>query len=204
MKESRNGQHSWPDLDSTGEAWNTMTSADLHHILDAGYDLDAKGINGRTALMNAITECDRPGIAPALIEAGVDIHATDTRGMNALMLACNYRRYATVEALLAVGGVVHETDDRGWTALHHAAEGGSPESVNALLVRRPNVDAQNRRHLTALHYAAMYGEYAVARLLVEAGADTSIRDDQGKRPIDYLTAEKPPSETAAWKRLLER
>lgn len=81
----------------------------------------------------------------------------------------------------------YETD---CDALSSAAGNGSAESVAILLARDPRVDRRNYRGRTALmeaadnsysgHRADSRADFLMtAQLLISAGADTSLRDDQG-------------------------
>ena len=47
----------------------------------------------------------------------------------------------------------------------------------------------NQWRNTPLHYAARRGHLSVARMLVEAGADLTVRDEGGKTAADWATGE---------------
>jgi tankyrase len=101
-------------------------------------------------------------------------------------------------ALLAAGADIHETDKNGVTALHHAVRFRSPAAVATLIKRGANVNQCCRRSgSTPLHRAVTStgapgtaGKNAAAKeivqLLIAAGADPSIKNKLGKRPIDYV------------------
>lgn len=90
--------------------------ADINTILDAARYGDLEAIEdfvaigkgevqddqGRTALHYAVAY-DQGAAAGALIENGVDIHATDAMGNTALHFAAGYGRGNAVKALLSVG-----------------------------------------------------------------------------------------------------
>ena len=97
------------------------------------------------------------------------------------------------------GADIHATDKNGVTALHHAVRFRSPVAVRALIEQGANVNQACRRNgSTPLHRAvtqtgapgtAGKGEVAeeIIRILLAAGADTSIANKSGKKPADYVT-----------------
>ncbi len=86
-----------------------------------------------------------------------------------------------MEALLRLGADPNATDSDGRTALMIAAEwGGHADTVAALLEGGAAVDAVARDGWTALMRAAYSGKAECARLLLEAGADASLRATRGE------------------------
>ncbi|MEI6210748.1 MAG: ankyrin repeat domain-containing protein [bacterium] len=86
------------------------------------------------------------------------------------------------------------TNRTGMTALHFAIY--SPELVRLLLAKGAPINSQNNMGETALHCAMGSLDFGTpdeflilsAQLLVNAGADTNIRDCYGKIPLDCLPA----------------
>jgi tankyrase len=101
--------------------------------------------------------------------------------------------------LLKAGADIHATDKNGVTALHHAVRFRSPAAVKTLIEFDANVNQACRRNgSTPLHRATTQtgapgtaGRSQAAReiieLLLAAGADPSLKNKLGKRPIDYVT-----------------
>jgi len=108
-----------------------------------------------TLLMVAVRSGSEDTVA-FLLEAGVDPNGKTENGETALMFGSGVRRAAVVRALIGAGARVNERDDQGMTALHHALDGTG-----------------ERRHLTE-----------VVQLLLEAGANATIRDGRGRTPRD--------------------
>jgi uncharacterized protein len=80
-----------------------------------------------------------------------------------------------------VGGV------GGFTALHHAARQGNVEAARALLDGGAKInDTSGVDHTTPLLIAAINGQFDVAMLLVERGADPNIASNVGMTPL-YAT-----------------
>ncbi len=103
--------------------------------------------------------------------------------------------------LLAAGAEIDAADKNGVTALHHAVRFRSPSAVQTLIERGANVNqACKRSGSTPLHRAVTTtgapgtaGKQSEAieiiRLLIAAGADPSIANKAGRKPVDYVKDE---------------
>ena len=128
---------------------------------------------GWSPLHAAAFENPNPAVTAALIEAGADIHARQEDGPTPLHDAAT----AEVVALLLAAGA--DTEARatywGW--------------------RQPN-----GRDMTPLHVAAKRGNAAVFMALLEAGADSTALDIEGKTPLDHARENKALQELEVVKR----
>jgi ankyrin repeat protein len=133
----------------------------------------------------------------ALLAAGADVNVyggpgdTD-HGKTPLMEAVDEvedfvveRRLALIRLLIQAGAEPNRRDSDGRTALHYAAGAGA--SVVALLVEAgSSVASTDARGRTALHEAVDRLCLGAIETLRAAGADPSIVDSDGKRPIDLV------------------
>ena len=81
-------------------------------------------------------------------------------------------------------------------ALVHAAHNGRDESVAWLLDRGVDVDAAPYLGLTGLHLAVLSGYLHMVELLVERGADLTLRDEvHGETALEWAErlAERDPT-----------
>ena len=104
---------------------------------------------------------------------------------------------AYVKGLIKSGQDVNQTDKNGVTPLHHAVRFRSPKAVRALLENGARVNqACTRSGSTPLHRAVTStgapgtaGKQAEAiqiiGILLEFGASPAIKNNLGKKPIDY-------------------
>ena len=102
---------------------------------------------------------------------------------------------------LKAGADIHATDKNGVTALHHAVRFRNPTAVKTLIEHGANVNQACRRTgSTPLHRAATRtgapgtaGKDAAAieiiQMLLAAGADPTIKNKSGKKPVDYATGD---------------
>ena len=79
-----------------------------------------------------------------------------------------------------------ETSTADGQKLIEAAVAGDTETVSSLLENGTDVDSTNEEGSTALHVACFFGHAETARVLLQAGANTDVRDIRGSRPEDVL------------------
>jgi ankyrin repeat protein len=130
--------------------------------------------SGESPLMSAVYR-GHHGIVVALIELGaeVDVFAAAATG-----------RVADLTRALADPAAINAFAFDGWTPLHLASFFGHQDACRALLDAGAAVHAISRNSLrnTPLH-AAVAGRHSdVGLLLLERGADPSIRDAGGSTP----------------------
>lgn len=117
-----------------------------------------------------------------------EINEVNAQGEDALMFASLHGDLETVKLLLGRGAIVNRP---GWTALHYAASGGHVAVARLLLEQHAYIDAASPGNVTPLIMAARHSQISMARMLVEEGADPTLKNDQGYTAADY------------WKRLKE-
>ena len=57
-----------------------------------------------------------------------------------------------------------------------------------LLEREAPVNAENQEYRTPLHVAAYYGQPGVARVLLQHGANRTVRDREGHTALELATS----------------
>jgi ankyrin repeat protein len=139
-------------------------------------------------LCSAAERDDVAGIAAALL-AGADPNACEgAHDAMPLQLAAYRGHVAAIAALLAAGAHVNGASSDGTTPLMRAVWHGHTAAIDALLAAGADVHHVNAVGQTALHWAPMWGQLDAARMLLEAGVRTDVRNNDGKRPIDVVSA----------------
>lgn len=184
------------DVDlANDEGWTALMEAiyreheeTAKRLLRAGADVNAReDRKGLTPLLIA-ARTDMPDIVAALIEKGADVNAAEReRGLTPLHLALGSDELKADEIaaeLLVAGADAGKPAADGFTPLMAAVDSGLRRRVSLILSEAPETDlnaaADDGR--TALSLAAGYGETAMVRRLLEAGADPTAAPGR-ERPL---------------------
>ena len=90
------------------------------------------------------------------VASGADINVVNERGGTPLMWASRWHHAECVAEMLRLGADARHVNDSGWTALHRVASGGDGG-----------------------------GGAEVVRLLVAAGCDAAVRDNDGLTAVEF-------------------
>jgi hypothetical protein len=137
---------------------------------------------GDTGLIFSLRENSMDAFNALLNAQGTDIEAKAMNGDNALMIACYKGNKPAVEALIAKGAEVNRP---GWAPLHYAAAIGNNEIVQILLDHSAYIDAESPNRTTPLMMAARSGHILTVKLLLDEGADATLKNDLGMTAIDF-------------------
>lgn len=191
-----------PEADgTTALAW-AVRADDLEIarlLLDAGANPNAANRNGVSPLWLAATNRN-VAMIEALVKAGADPKTKLPGGETILMTAARTGNPDAVRLLIDRGADTSARESTyGETALIWAAAANHPEAARVLIDHGAEVNARSklleypkdrfglegvitvlpRGSWTPLMYAARQGSLAVARVLVEAGADLNLKDPEG-------------------------
>ena len=132
------------------------------------------------------------GRARRLIEAGADVNVKDDSEQSSYLIATSEvgDDPRLLELTLVAGAETDAKDSYNGTGLIRAAERGNVAIVRRLLETDIELDHVNRLGWTALLEAVILGEggrehIETVRLLVDAGADTSIADESGTTALEH-------------------
>ena len=172
------------------------------NLLQRGFDPNGVDEAGTPALVKAVLK-PAPKIFDALLNwPKTDVNAVTPNGESALMLASIQGRLDWVKALIARDADVNLP---GWTPLHYAASKGHIEVMRELIEQHAYIDAPSPNGTTPLMMAAHYGTPEATKLLLEEGADPTLKNDKDFTARDFayganklLSAQYIDAFLAAW------
>ncbi|MBQ7593680.1 MAG: ankyrin repeat domain-containing protein [Synergistaceae bacterium] len=175
----------------------------IRAMIQAGADVNAKGEDGNTPLMNAAfgravwyyglygSDSDvlkiTPEVARVLIDAGAKVNARNNNGLTPLHHAV-HASAGVVNVLLWAGADVNARDNEGYSPLMYAVTESDIDTIRALLDAGANPNLQENKYgLTALMRASFTseGKPEIAGLLVRYGADIYLEDWDGKNVLEH-------------------
>lgn len=106
-----------------------------------------------------------------------------------LLVAASKGDINSVQNLIKNGADIEQKDKAGYTALFLAACDGQASTVEYLINKGAEVNTQNGEGMTPLHYAALHltpeTSNNVIKILLDNGADASIKDKYGNTSLKY-------------------
>jgi ankyrin repeat protein len=156
----------------------------VERLLKLGADVNKANNNGGTPIMYAALGGDIE-ILRLFVHRGADLNAVARNGWTALMIAAAKGFADITRELLDNEANPNLQDVYLWSPLMRAVY-EDRESVVKLLAASTRVDINHRGEngMTALHLATGLGYAHLARILLNHGADKTIRDDTGRTPYD--------------------
>jgi len=142
-------------------------------MLARGVNPNARDSNGETGLIVAMRYESLEVARVLMAQKGIDLEAKAPNGNTALMMAAFRKNKTALLELLQRGAQVNQ---KGWTALHYAAASGSVEITTILLDKYAYIDAETPSGMTPLMIAAREGQEEVVELLLNQGADATLKD----------------------------
>ncbi|MDE7222884.1 MAG: ankyrin repeat domain-containing protein [Acetatifactor sp.] len=180
----------------------------IKYLISKGFDINTTVPGGECILLQAVNKHLSPLMIQKLVELGADPCAENSSGDNILIQAAKQEYDAEEEeekGAMGIYVVEHfdqvplDTPDRyGITPLMYAAMFNHILLAKALIAHGSDVNAAGTQPIggnsywikmegvTPLALACRSGSVEIAKLLLEAGADETLRDAKGKAPIFSL------------------
>ena len=151
-------------------------------LLKRGFDPDTLDPAGRHGLFIAISDGSLKA-AEALVDwPKTNVEWRSPKDESPLMMASLKGHTALVRKLIARDAHVNKP---GWAPLHYAATGGHLDIMRILLEEHAFIDAESPNRTTPLMMAAHYGSTAAVKLLLEEGADATMRNELGLSAVEF-------------------
>ena len=154
----------------------------LSALLNRGFDVNTVNPEGVHGLILALREPSLKVAAVLINWPELKIETRTPQDESPLMLASLNGLTALCQQLIANGAHVNKT---GWTPLHYAATNGHLTVMTLLLDHHAYIDAASPNGTTPLMMAAQYGTPEAVALLLEAGADPLLKNEQDLSAIDF-------------------
>ncbi len=209
-------------------AW---TVPQIQALIQAGADVNAKDVNGKTPLMFAVESNVSSEVVRLLIAAGADVNAQDEHGLSPLSFAAaNNLSPDVIQALVEAGADINAKNADGWTPLMLAARfnpssevtatlinagaqadpavlmlaviNNVPAVVAALVATGVDVNKKDLEGWSQLMAAVIHGKHPeVIHILLEAGADGKTLSPEGKTAFEYAANNEHIRGTSAYQAL---
>jgi ankyrin repeat protein len=154
----------------------------LKTLLQRGFDPNTRDPAGQHGLLIAVRERSAKAADVLADWPKTEVEIRTSADESPLMFASLHGMLDLARKLIAKGADVNKT---GWAPLHYAATRGHVQVMTLLLDNHAYIDAGSPNGTTPLMMAAFYGTPSAVKLLLEAGADPSIKNDQALTAIDF-------------------
>ncbi|WP_176886158.1 MULTISPECIES: ankyrin repeat domain-containing protein [unclassified Acidovorax] len=154
-------------------------------LLRRGFDPNTRDPKGQVGLTIALQNGSSKAFAALLASSQVNVEARNAQDESPLMMAALKGNLEAVKALLARDADVNKT---GWAPLHYAASAGSRQHVAIIALLLENhayIDASSPNGTTPLMMAAQYGSNEAVQLLLDEGADPTLKNQLGLTAADF-------------------
>lgn len=156
--------------------------AAIEQLLARGFDPNTLDPTGQHGLYLALREPSPKAAAVLAAWPKTKVNLLNAQDESPLMMAALKGQLDIAAALIKKDADVNKT---GWAPLHYAASNGHVAVMSLLLENHAYIDAESPNGSTPLMMAAMYGTPAAVKLLIDAGADPLLKNQQGLTANDF-------------------
>ncbi len=216
--------HGWEGMTPLGVAARYGSVATARVLLQRGAALVPAGEDRERAALSIAAEAGQVEMLKLLVEHGADVNRSDTSLYHATALheAAAGGQVEAARYLVSQKAVVDAPGYEKATPLHAAAKEGAAAVVELLLASGADVNSRDASNYTALQKAASRKDTAVlqalvkggaeigyvlhdvlarnnleaARILIEHGADLTLRDETGSQPL-HIAVDRRLAEAVA-------
>jgi uncharacterized protein len=156
--------------------------SEIAALLKRGFDPNTRDPKGLHGLFLAIREPSLKVAALLIDFPKTQVETRTAQDESPLMMAALKGHLDIARKLIARGADVNKT---GWTPLHYAATNGHLDMIRMLLENHAYIDAESPNGTTPLMMASQYGSAAAVKLLLDEGADPTLKNQLGLNAIDF-------------------
>ena len=157
----------------------------LSALLRRGFDPNTLDAKGQSGLFLALRD-PSPKVVDVLLKTPkIKVETRTPQDESPLMMAAMRGELKLAAALIDKDADVNKT---GWTPLHYAASSTQGDQLGVaklLLENAAYIDAASPNGSTPLMMAAMYGNTSTLKLLLDEGADPTLKNQLGLTAVDF-------------------
>lgn len=155
----------------------------LQMLLENGADITCATRNGENVLVKACSLGHEELVVKLISQLKLDPNIKNRDGISPLDKAAETGQFTLFQKIVDAGASCKDC-----SFLHCAAKEGNVAFIKKLMKEISNyvnINAIDQDHRTPLHYSAIGNSTEVLRLLLEMGADFSIRDHKNRSALHY-------------------
>lgn len=157
----------------------------LSALLRRGFDPNTLDAKGQSGLFLALRDPSTKVVDVLLKTPKIKVETRTPQDESPLMMAAMRGELKLAAALIDKDADVNKT---GWTPLHYAASSTQGDQLGVaklLLENAAYIDAASPNGSTPLMMAAMYGNTSTLKLLLDEGADPTLKNQLGLTAVDF-------------------
>lgn len=156
--------------------------ATITALLQRGFDPDTRDPDGLPGLYLAVREPSLKAAEALIAWPKSNVEVRTAQDESPLMMAALKGHLDLARKLIARDADVNKP---GWAPLHYAATNAHVPVMRLLLEHHAYIDAESPNGTTPLMMAAHYGSPEAVKLLLEAGADPTLKNKLGLTALDF-------------------
>lgn len=162
------------------KAVEDVNEVKVHHLIEAGSDINSVNKEGKTALHLA-TKIGRLSLVKYLVEHGADVHLKDKTHKTPLVYAIEKNR---IKVIVYLTKRIHIKTDVENENIFTAVKKGNIEHLSKYL-ETVDINVVDEDGKTLLHLACEYKHEEVVKMLLNSGIDKSRHDYDGRDALNY-------------------